>query len=321
MAGQVEVVEAREQVAVGADHEDLRSARRQVHGAEASTQRAAHLVAVIQRQPRVVERQPPATAAQRPDVRDLCGPDRGMVACRIGPALVLEWRDDRPRPGDDVARQRVARAGPERRAPARGPVERRRVLQRVVHRVDPARVVERDHLVVVERDRRDAAVEAEGQRQGAPRTCLGAPAYVDLALAGGELVEAVEGLGLRAQVDVPREQSGGRFGPRRRDARDRPGGCLIGHAGSAALEGLAALLADALVDGQVGRLGECGRSGGQRESDHCDRASHGRRHAAADDSEDASSWRRSGNPARSGKVRARRRLRLLPLGRWPSCAT
>ncbi len=138
-------------------------------------------------------------------MRDLALADRRPVAGGIGPVDVLDRRDHRPRPGAQIRRDLKSRPRPHRRPPPRAPVKRRRVLQRVVHGEDAAGVVEGDHLVVVERDRLHAAGEAERQRELAPRVLGAARAAVDLALRGGELVEAVVRGGLGSQRDLGRQ--------------------------------------------------------------------------------------------------------------------
>src|SRR3546814_3806895 len=55
VAGQIEIVVARVQVAVAVDREDRRTACRQIDAAELAALRTAHLVAVVARQPWVLE--------------------------------------------------------------------------------------------------------------------------------------------------------------------------------------------------------------------------------------------------------------------------
>jgi hypothetical protein len=177
--------------------------------------RPAHLVARVARQPRVVERHPPAAVAQPPQVRDLGLADREVVAGAVAVRAVLGVREDRPRPAADVRGQAPAGALPERRAPAPGPREQQRVGERAVHREDPPLAVEGHELVVVERDRPDVALEARRQRQALPRLLdprlLRVGPEVEPALARGEQVAAVERLG-RALERHPRRQVRRRVG-------------------------------------------------------------------------------------------------------------
>src|SRR3546814_2681203 len=76
VTGQIEIVVARVQVAVAVDREDRRTACRQIDAAELAALRTAHLVAVVARQPRVIETVMLAVVAQRPDMRDLAIADR-----------------------------------------------------------------------------------------------------------------------------------------------------------------------------------------------------------------------------------------------------
>ena len=108
VAGDVEVVEAREHVAALADHEDVRTARREVDRAEAAVVGPAHLVAVVAGQPRIPEVETATAAPQPPDVGDLELADPVVIAGRVGPGLVFGRRDDRPRPGFRVGGKREA---------------------------------------------------------------------------------------------------------------------------------------------------------------------------------------------------------------------
>ena len=131
-----------------------------------------------------------------PPTRVGCRPDR--------PGLVLGRRDHRPRPG---AHARQPKSGPiQNDVPARAPVELHGSLERVVHRVDPPGLVQRDHLVVVEprsprrgrRSRPAGAALATGGR-------VFARADVDRASAQHERVAAIEGLGRPAQRELARQ--------------------------------------------------------------------------------------------------------------------
>ena len=62
---------------------------------------------------------PAPVAIEAPDVRDLALADRGPVAGRVDPVVVLHRRDHRPRPRAQVGRDREAGPGPHRRPPAR----------------------------------------------------------------------------------------------------------------------------------------------------------------------------------------------------------
>src|SRR3546814_17754280 len=71
VAGQIEIVVARVQVAVAVDREDRRTACRQIDAAELAALRTAHLVAVVARQPWVIETVMLDVVAHGTDRRDL----------------------------------------------------------------------------------------------------------------------------------------------------------------------------------------------------------------------------------------------------------
>src|SRR3546814_18905403 len=93
-----------------------------IDAAELAALRNAHLVAVVARQPWVIETVMLAVVAQRPDMRDLAIADRMQVAGRVGPVLVFGRRDPRPAPRAIARRPLVAHTGPDDRPPTRRPV-------------------------------------------------------------------------------------------------------------------------------------------------------------------------------------------------------
>ncbi len=219
----------------------------------------------------------------------------GMVVARVvAPRAVLDLGDHRPRPGSDVQREPASGAGPERRPPAQGPGEVRRVAEDAVERVDPPVLPDHDHLVVIGGDALHRAVEARGHVQLRPRLVdagdLGTGAVPDRPARHDELVATVEGLLRPAEVHAVRQRRRrDRWVPclrrvafvgfPRRHSFDLPGArgaaCELGaagHVGAVADDrlGHARELVEVVLRVQVGGVrphGGRGQGGGQREYD------------------------------------------------------